>query len=514
MEFYTTTSQEKKENFLKNDVSRFLISLTVILAIIYLYAMMFIFPRGNFYLFVFLVLGQAYQLFQIITFAHTIWDTNYEAKGDRNFFAPVDVLIPVSIEPREIISQTVKAASEMDYPSFKIYLLNDAYVMGKENWREIEKLAEELGVECITRTKAGGAKAGNINNAVKQTTAPFIAVFDSDHIPHQDFLRELMAHFGDSKVAFVQAPQYYRNQEESYITEAAWQQQLLFFGPICKGKNRLNSAPMCGTNMIIRRTALAEVGGICDTNIAEDFITGFFLHQRGWKSVYVPKVLAEGMAPEDFLSYCKQQFRWARGSLEVLFKYNPFFKRGFTWTQRFQYVSSASYYVSGVIVLLNALIPVIFFYTGLVPFVISTMGLALIFIPYFIVVIYMLQCSTNFTYTFRALAFSIASFPIHIKAVFAVLTNQKSVFVVTPKNKISGNFLSLVIPHVVYICIVFFGLGIAIAREGISPSVVTNIAWVTFNIATFIPFIMAAAPQELWSAESLVKKRREISLVR
>jgi len=92
---------------------------------------------------------------------------------------------------------------------------------------------------------------------------------------------------------------------------------------------------------------------MCETNIAEDFLTSLFVHSKGWKSVYVPEVLAEGLAPEDFMSYYKQQFRWARGSLEIIFKYNPLFNRGLSLSQKLQYLASASYYLSGVVFLLN-----------------------------------------------------------------------------------------------------------------------------------------------------------------
>src|SRR3989344_1030836 len=99
---------------------------------------------------------------------------------------------------------------------------------------------------------------------------------------------------------------------------------------------------MCGTNMVIRKAALREVGGMAEDNIAEDFVTSLFIHERGWKSAYVPEVLAEGLAPEDLFSYYKQQFRWARGSLEIVFRFNPLFRSGLTWSQRIEYLASAS----------------------------------------------------------------------------------------------------------------------------------------------------------------------------
>ena len=68
----------------------------------------------------------------------------------------------------------------------------------------------------------------------------------------------------------------------------------------------------------------------------------------------------------------KQQFRWARGALEVVFIHNPFFKRGLSTGQRVEYLSSASYHLNGAVVLVDAMFPVIFFFTGAVPFQIST----------------------------------------------------------------------------------------------------------------------------------------------
>lgn len=107
---------------------------------------------------------------------------------------------------------------------------------------------------------------------------------------------------------------------------------------------------------------MIEAGGMCETSIAEDFLTSLFIHEKKWKSVYVDEVLAEGgLAPEDFLSYYKQQFRWARGSLEVIFKYNPLFRRGLTMSQRAGSTSRQLPYLSGLIVLLNATLPLIYF---------------------------------------------------------------------------------------------------------------------------------------------------------
>lgn len=484
-----------KKAFLVTGTSKSLLLLSVFFAVVYFFMLCFYFERGNTFLFVLLMIGEVFHLWQIFGYVQTIWRTEKKYKFDETFTPEIDVLIPVVGEPTEVVEETVRAALAMDYPKFNVFILNDGKAAKKDNWKEKEELAERLGIRCITRDENNGFKAGNINYGLKESKSPFFVVFDSDHVPHKDFLRKMVGYFVDERVGFVQSPQFYKNFLVNDVTLASWEQQTIFFGPILKGKNRLNSVFMCGTNMVLRRTAINEAGGMCEFNIAEDFLTSLFMHEKGWKSVYVPEVLAEGYAPEDFLSYYKQQFRWTRGSLEVIFKYNPLFRKGLSLTQKFQYLVSASYYFSGVITLMNALLPLFFLYFGLMPLTSSTMALAAIFIPYIILNLYVLQLSGNFSYSFRALSFSISSFPLHIKGVWAVLTNQKTAFAVTSKQQIEGNFLYLVIPHLLYIVVVIGGIAVAIAREGISASVVTNMSWAILYVAVFMPFILAAAPK-------------------
>lgn len=482
------------QSFLNGEVSKRLLALNCIMAAIYFLVLAFAFQPGNHLLFYLLLAGEVFHLVQIFGFSYTLWSTKFKAKFDAQFSEPVAIFITVCGEPADIVRETATAALAMDYPSHSVYLLNDGLVANQDNYKQIEQLATELGITCITRTVAGGAKAGNINNALRQTTQPYIVVFDADHVPHPSFLREVMGYFVDPKMGFVQTPQFYKNQATNAVTQTAWDQQALFFGPILKGKNRLNSAFMCGTNMALSRKALDQVGGMCEFNIAEDFLTSLFVHDKGWKSVYVPKVLAEGLAPEDFLSYYKQQFRWTRGSLEVIFKYNPLFKRGLSWPQRLQYLISASYFLSGFVVVYDALLPLFFLFTGITAVNTKTMALAIIFIPYIFSSLYTLQKSSNYNMSFAAISFSISSFVLQIRGVVAVLTNQKTSFAVTSKQKLQGNFMYLVTPHLVYIALAFVGLGFALHREGLSASLLANLAWVAVNIAAFVPFILAASP--------------------
>ncbi len=501
MNNYDRPADPRKE-FLATSDPKFLFLINAVLAAAYFVVLTFLFQQGNPVLFGLLIFGEVFHLWQVFTFLYTVWDTSYVAPKNLTIRPHVDVFITVAGEPTELVAQTARAARDMHYPHKTIYILNDGFVAKKDNWRDIVSMANREGVECITRTVAGGAKAGNINNAVRNTRSSLIAIFDADHVPHKDFLDKTVPYFGDESVAFVQTPQYYKNFAENYLTQGSWEQQELFFGPICKGKNRLNAATMCGTNMVIARDALVEVGGMCEDSIAEDFVTGLFMHAKGYTSVYVPEVLAEGLAAEDFLSYSKQQFRWARGALDVIFRYNPLFMRGLTLAQRIQYLASASFFLSGAIVLMNALLPIVYLYTGAVPVIISGMLLASVFLPYIFVTLYTLQRSSNFTFTFPSIALSMSAFTIHLQALWAAITMQKSSFSVTSKEAVTGNFIRLASAHLLYIATAAFGIIVAFARDGLSASLINNTAWVLFMTAIFVPFIRATLPQKSRSTKT------------
>lgn len=452
---------------------------------------------GNAILFGLLLFGEIYHVFLSLAFIHTVWPTKKSrrvkySKNKKAFAPTVDIFITVAGEPVDVVKKTALAAKNISYKNKKVHILNDGYVAKKDNWQDIVKLGNEIGVNVITRKKPGGAKAGNINHALRKTDGEIVVIFDADMVPEQQFLELTIPYFVDEKVGFVQTPQYYINQDENTVAQAAWQQQEFFFGPIMRGKDNHNAAFICGTNVAIRRTALLEAGGMFEENIAEDFLTSLFIHRNGWDSVYVPHVLATGYAPFDLLSYFKQQLRWARGSLEVLFKFNPLFMKGLAWGQKIQYLSSALFYFNGLIVFIDLIIPVMVLATGIVPVTTATTIFAFYFVPFLIINLYTLRHVSKGKFSFKAAAFTQSNFYLQLVALKAVLLKEKTAFAVTPKQAQAGKFPFLAYPHLAYLVITAIAAGLAIGREGFSASVAANLAWSIFNILMFSPYIATA----------------------
>src|ERR687895_688229 len=86
-------------------------------------------------------------------------------------------------------------------------------------------VAARHGAGYLRREDSSGAKAGNINHALRRTDAPFVLVLDCDHVPEPHFLEATLGWFENERMAFVQTPQYYANWDRGEIPGAAWAQQ-------------------------------------------------------------------------------------------------------------------------------------------------------------------------------------------------------------------------------------------------------------------------------------------------
>src|SRR6266852_319788 len=192
-------------------------------------------------------------------------------------------------EPYEMFVRTLAAAREITYPH-TTYLLDDT------RDPRFGELARQMGAEHMELIGLPGAKAGKINEALRRTSEEFILVLDPDHIPFPLFLHRVLGYFRDPAVGFVQVSQAYHNANESFVARAAAEQTFSFYGPIMQGMHGTGTSVGIGANCTFRRTALDSIGGH-GIGLAEDLVTSIRLHAAGWRSVYVPEVVARGLVP-------------------------------------------------------------------------------------------------------------------------------------------------------------------------------------------------------------------------
>ncbi len=259
-------------------------------------------------------------------------------------------------EPYEMFVRTLAAARDIAYPH-TTYLLDDT------RDARFAALAAEMGAVHLELIGFPGAKAGKINEALKQTSEEFILVLDPDHIPFPQILDRVLGYFDEPRVGFVQVAQAYHNAAVSFVSRAAAEQTFTFYGPIMQGMHGTGTTVAIGANCTFRRSALESIGGH-GIGLAEDLVTSIRLHAAGWKSVYVPEVLARGLVPEDLGSFLKQQLKWSRGVHDVLFQEYPRAFRRLTAHQKIAYFTIGSYYLVGLTTLIYFTVPLIYLWFG------------------------------------------------------------------------------------------------------------------------------------------------------
>jgi cellulose synthase (UDP-forming) len=391
--------------------------------------------------------------------------------------AEVDVLIPVYNEPVDVVEPTVAAATRLRGATVHVHLLDDG------DSPAMEALARRHGVGYIRRTEHEGAKAGNINHALARTDAPYVVVFDCDHVPHPAFLERTLGYLRHPEVAFVQTPQYYANADQGGVAAASWSQQALFFGPIARGKDGHGATFCCGTNMVFRRTALEEVGGFPQDSLTEDFQLSIGLHEHGWRSVYVPEVLTSGLAPEDMAAYVSQQHRWARGCLTAV---PSALRARLPLRLKLQYLLSAGYFLTGWTLLVYMSLPVIRILTGAQPLAGASADQFLIhFAPYFGIALLAVAVAGAGTYTFSGFALAVACFWIHVHASLKALLRRPGRFVVTPKQGRGGRQPRAVAPALAAAAVLGACVVYGLARD-LTPATLNNVAFALLHMSVLL----------------------------
>ncbi len=318
----------------------------------------------------------------------------------------VDVLIATHSEEPELLFKTINGCKHMEYPDpskVHIYLCDD------NDRPEMAKLAQKMGVGYFGLSGNKLAKAGNLNNALSKTDSPLVVTFDSDMIPRSSFLMKTVPYFflpemiledgvwrkrteeeldPDYKIGFVQTPQSFYNpdlfQFNFFAERNIPNEQDYFFKEVNIGRNSSNSAIYAGSNTLISRRALEEVGGIRTKTITEDFATGIDIQAKGYTCFAIDEVLASGLAPDDFPNLLKQRQRWGRGCVQII-RSSRFLFGKLPFLSKLSYLSCLLYWWTFLRRIVYILSPILFTVFGVLVVRTELWGILLIWLPSYLV---------------------------------------------------------------------------------------------------------------------------------
>ncbi|SDD45593.1 UDP-forming cellulose synthase catalytic subunit [Belnapia rosea] len=291
---------------------------------------------------VLLFLAELYAgLLMALSYLQTSWPLDRKPvplPADPSTWPSIDVYVPSYNESLDLVRPTVLAAMGMDWPRDKL----NVYILDDGRRPEFRRFAEECGCGYIIRPDNKGAKAGNINHALRYTKGDFIAIFDCDHAPTRSFLQLTVGWLvRDARIAMVQTPHYFYSPDPFERNLARKRpvpnEGLLFYGAIQPGNDLWNAAFFCGSCAVIRRTALEEVGGVPHITVTEDCHCSLLMQKRGWHTAYIRLPLASGLATERLSLHVGQRMRWARGMMQIMRLEKTIVAEGLGWWQRLCY---------------------------------------------------------------------------------------------------------------------------------------------------------------------------------
>ncbi len=237
----------------------------------------------------------------------------------------VTVQLPLYNE-QMVAGRLIDAVAELDYPPDRlcIQVLDDS----TDDTREIvaEKAAywcaQGHWVDLIPRSDRSEFKAGALKLGLQTAPGEFIAVFDADFVPPRDWLKNAIQPFfepGTEKLGLVQTRWSHLNANYSLLTRA---QALALDGCFGIEQNVRSMAGLFlnfnGTAGIWRRKCIEDAGNWRGTTLSEDMDLSYRAQLAGWRAIFLPSITAPAELPTLMVGFKRQQFRWAKGSIQVV----------------------------------------------------------------------------------------------------------------------------------------------------------------------------------------------------
>lgn len=241
----------------------------------------------------------------------------------------VSVLVPAHNEAK-VILKTVEALLALDYPKerYEIIVINDnssdesAELLARLQAKHPDRRLIIINTDAVT---GGKGKSNALNIGFARSKGEVIAIYDADNTPEKKALRYLVAELvADATLGAVIGKFRTRNREASLMTRFINIETLSFQWMAQAGRWRLfKLCTIPGTNFVIRRSILEQIGGWDVRAIAEDTEISFRVYMMGYRIKFQPRSVTWEQEPQTVKVWFKQRTRWVKGNIYVILKYGP-----------------------------------------------------------------------------------------------------------------------------------------------------------------------------------------------
>ncbi|MHA3065691.1 glycosyltransferase family 2 protein [Lacticaseibacillus saniviri] len=238
----------------------------------------------------------------------------------------VSVMVPAHNEGIVIV-KTVQALLKFDYPKdrYEIIVINDnSSDNSAELLARVQQLNPERNLTIVnTDNKTGGkGKSNALNIGLKQAKGDVISIYDADNTPESGALRILVGELmSDDKRGAVIGKFRTRNKNATILTRFINIETLSFQWMAQAGRQQLfGLCTIPGTNYVIRRWLLEEIGGWDVKALAEDTEISFRIYRMGYRIFFQPKAVTWEQEPQTLVVWFRQRTRWVKGNIYVILK--------------------------------------------------------------------------------------------------------------------------------------------------------------------------------------------------
>jgi len=244
---------------------------------------------------------------------------------DREALPPVTVQVPIFNE-RAVITRAIDAVAALDYPRdrLQIQILDDSTDDTTRLARQRAAFHRRRGVDIrvLRRSDRQGYKAGALAWGLERARGEYVAIFDADFRPHEDFLLRTVPHFvSRPRLGLVQTRWSHLNAESSPFTRA---QAMAFDGHFVVEQTARDRSGLLmnfnGTAGVWRTACIEESGGWTARTLSEDLDLSYRAQLAGWQTLYLPTVDAPAELPPQIAAFKRQQARWTQGSVQTFRK--------------------------------------------------------------------------------------------------------------------------------------------------------------------------------------------------
>ncbi|HLJ30418.1 MAG TPA: glycosyltransferase [Candidatus Angelobacter sp.] len=233
----------------------------------------------------------------------------------------VTVQLPIFNE-QFVVDRLVEAICKLEYPKDKldIQVLDDSTDETQAVAQAVVERYAALGhpITYIHRTNREGYKAGALQNGMKTARGEFIAIFDADFVPPEDWLLRVIHHFAEPGIGMAQTRWTHLNRNYSFLTEV---EAIMLDGHfILDHGGRYRRGVFFnfnGTAGMWRRQAIEDAGGWQHDTLTEDTDLSYRSQLKGWKFKYLQDIECPAELPIEMTAFKIQQARWAKGLIQT-----------------------------------------------------------------------------------------------------------------------------------------------------------------------------------------------------